>query len=205
MRAASTAALRAASTPTQATGTPGRHLGDREQRVEAARDRLGGGQRDADHRQGGVRRHHAGQRRREPGAGDDHPQPAQLGVARVVGTMSGSRWADITRTSWPIPRSDSSRSAASIAAMSDLEPHQDADLRSVDVHLRERRAGIGLGERLGRPLCRRGVSELLAHAAMSRRICAPGKLIIPAAAYAADRAAARSSPSAVTPTTRPPA
>ena len=51
MRAASTAALRALSTPTQADRHARRHLGDREQRVEPAGDRLRRRQRHADHRQ----------------------------------------------------------------------------------------------------------------------------------------------------------
>ncbi len=67
MRTASRPALRALPTATVATGMPGRHLHDREQRVEPVevleRDR------DADHRQRGHRRGHPGQvrpRRRRP-------------------------------------------------------------------------------------------------------------------------------------------
>ena len=63
----------------------GRHLGDREQRVEAARDRRPARQRHADHRQVAVRGDDAGQRGRQAGAGDDHPQAAHPRVAGVVG------------------------------------------------------------------------------------------------------------------------
>ena len=82
--AASTAAFFALSTPTQATGTPGRHLHDREQRVEAVEDALRRAERNADHRQVGVRRDHARERGREAGAADQHAQPA---LARRLGVL----------------------------------------------------------------------------------------------------------------------
>src|SRR4029079_17435494 len=73
-----------------------------------------------------------------------------------------------------------------------LGAHHDADARGVDVHVVE--LLLDLGEQVG-----------LRHAAMSSRRWDPGNSIMSAAAYAAVRAAARSSPSAVTPRTRPPA
>ena len=76
MRAASTAAFFALSTPTVATGTPGRHLHDREQRVEPVEHRHRRAQRHADHRKLGVRGDDPGQRGGEAGAADQHLQPA---------------------------------------------------------------------------------------------------------------------------------
>ena len=75
MRTASSPALRALPTATVATGTPGRHLHDREQGVHAVEvlERHG----DADHRQRRDRGEHAGQVGRSPGAGDDHRQAAR--------------------------------------------------------------------------------------------------------------------------------
>ncbi len=100
----------------------GRHLRDRQQRIEPAGNRGPARQRHADHGQIAVRSHDAGQRRRQAGAGDDYTQTAQPRVARVVGYRVGSRWADITLVSSRSPRADNSRSAASIAGMSLFEP-----------------------------------------------------------------------------------
>ena len=85
MRAASTAAFFALSTPTQATGTPGRHLHDREQRVEPVEHALRRAQRDADHRQVGVRGDDARQRGGEAGAADQDAQPTVARRLRVLG------------------------------------------------------------------------------------------------------------------------
>ena len=63
----------------------GRHLRDREQRVEAVEHAEARAQRDADHRQVGVRRDRAGQRGREAGAADEHAQAALAGGPRVLG------------------------------------------------------------------------------------------------------------------------
>ncbi len=63
----------------------GRHLRHREQRVEPAGHRRLRAERHADHRQLGVGRHHAGQRRGQAGPGDDHADPAQARVLRVLG------------------------------------------------------------------------------------------------------------------------
>ncbi len=52
----------------------GRHLDDRQQRVEPVEVLEGDGY--ADHRQRRHRREHPGQVGRSPGSGDDHPQPA---------------------------------------------------------------------------------------------------------------------------------
>ena len=67
MRDAKIAALRAPPIAMQPTGTPGRHLRDREQRVHAAETARG--DRHADHRQLGVGRDDAGERGRHAGAG----------------------------------------------------------------------------------------------------------------------------------------
>ena len=89
IRAASTAALRALSTPTHATGTPGGICADRQQRVEAAGHRCTARQRHPDHGQVTVRRDDPGERSGQAGAGDDHSQPAQPRIARVVGNRVG--------------------------------------------------------------------------------------------------------------------
>ena len=74
MRTASSPALRALPTATVATGTPGRHLHDREQGVHPVEvlERHG----NPDHGQRGDRGEHAGQVGRSPGAGDEHGEPA---------------------------------------------------------------------------------------------------------------------------------
>ena len=105
MRAASTAALRALSTPTQATGTPGI---EEHSSVEAPGDGGLRAERNPDHRQVGMRGHDARQRGGKPSAGDDHAQTPELAFFAYSATVSGSRWALITRSSCRIPRSSSS-------------------------------------------------------------------------------------------------
>ena len=61
----------------------GRHLHDRQQGVHAAQ--RGRGQRHAQHRQRRLRRGHAGQRRGQPGAGDQHLEAAVPGRLAVFG------------------------------------------------------------------------------------------------------------------------
>ena len=85
MRAARIAALRAEFSPTQATGTPGGIWAMASSASRPPGGRVLRGQRHADHRQLGVRGDDAGQRRRQAGAGDDHPQAAHLRVLGVVG------------------------------------------------------------------------------------------------------------------------
>ena len=199
MRAASTAALRALSTPTQATGTPGgiwaiESSASRPPATDC--DEVSGTPMTGSARVGGD---HARQRGRQARARDDHPQPAHLARSWRSRRRCRGRGG---RTS-PAPRgrcraSSSSSAAASMAAMSLLEPItmptrgastlQSLELRSVST------AGA-----------RRGVSRCSLMAAMSRRSCRPSNAIMSAAAYAAARAAGTSSPSAVTFSTRPPA
>ena len=70
IRTASRPALRAPPIETVATGTPGGHLHDRQQRVQPVEARQR--HRHADHRQRRRRGDHAGQVRGAAGAGDDH-------------------------------------------------------------------------------------------------------------------------------------
>ena len=85
---------------------PGRHLHRREQRVEAAEALAE--DRHADHRQVGVGGGDAGQRRRHPGPGDDHLQPAH---PRVRGSTRAPARGRGGRSS-PAPRSGCRRPAA---------------------------------------------------------------------------------------------
>ena len=148
MRAASTAALRAPLIATHATGTPGRHLHRRQQRVEPVADRVLRLDRDADHRQVGVRGDHARQRRRHAGAGDDHAQAAHVRVARVVG--------DRLRVAVGREHAHLEADAALLQLLAGRlhrrlvarRAHDDPDARSVDLDLLE--GLLDLGHRLER-------------------------------------------------------
>ena len=85
MRAASTAAFFALSTPDAGDRHARRHLHDREQRVEPVEHALRRAERHADHRQVGVRGDDARQRGGEAGAADQHPEPALARGRRVLG------------------------------------------------------------------------------------------------------------------------
>ena len=75
----------------------GRHLHDRQQRIESVeRLRL---HRHAEHRQRRLRRRHARQVRRAAGARDDDLQAASRAVAAYSNSRSGVRCAETTRTS----------------------------------------------------------------------------------------------------------
>ena len=115
--------MRALSRPTQATGTPGRHLHDREHRVQPAQRRLGGVSGTPMTGRSVCAAATPGQRGRQPGAGDDHAQPAHAARCAVVGDDVGvavrGHHADLVQDA----RARSSTFAAfSIAAMSDFEP-----------------------------------------------------------------------------------
>ena len=99
--------------------------------------------------------------------------------------MSGSRCADITRTSWRMPRSLELLGRRLHRGHVALGAHDDADARGVDLHARRTRP---------RPPSRwraRGSGCSLMLSAMSRRSWRPSNAIMSAAAYAASRAAAR--------------
>ena len=126
MRTASRPALRAPPIETVATGTPGRHLHDRQQRVHAVE--VLQRHRHADHRQRGDRGEHPGQVGRAPGAGDDHPQPAAGGAprrSRSSRAASGARRRRRPRSA--TPNSSSASAAASITGQSESRAHDDAD------------------------------------------------------------------------------
>ena len=122
IRAASTAALRALSTPTQATGTPGGicAIDSSASRPPAADVARSAGTPITGRSVCAATT--PGSAAERPGAGDDHLQPAHLRVARVVGdhvgVAVGGHHADLVR----MPRSSSSLAAFSIAGMSLLEP-----------------------------------------------------------------------------------
>ena len=181
MRAASTAAFFALSTPTQATGTPGGICA-----IESSAssppptdiDEVSGTPMTGSSRVGGD---HARQRRGQPGAGDDHPQAAHLRVLRVVGdrvgVAVGGHHAHLVADAALVELLRRLLHRRHVA----LGAHEDADARGVDLHVLE----LGLDRRLGGELG-------LAHAcsAMSRRSWRPSNSIMSAAAYAASRAAA---------------
>ena len=123
IRAASTAAFFALSTPTVATGTPGRHLHDREQRVEPVEDAHRRAERHADHRQLGLwRRRRRGARRR---ARRRRSAPGARGPRRCVRTRrprraSGAPSAPRTPRGCRVHRAR--RAPPASAARSDSEP-----------------------------------------------------------------------------------
>ena len=126
-----------------------RHLRDRQHRVEAARGRQAARQRHADDRQVGVRGDHAGQRRRQPGAGDDHAQAAHPRVLGVVGDRVGLAVGATSRGSRSGCRASSSSSPAfSISAMSDFEP-MTMPTRGGPTRGPRTRPRLGLARRLG--------------------------------------------------------
>ena len=103
-------------------GHAGRHLRDRQQRVETAADALRRAQRDADHRQVAVGGHDARKRGRHPGAGDDHAHSTELCGRGVLGDPAWVAMGGEDLSSCEMPRSFSSASAGSIASRSDSEP-----------------------------------------------------------------------------------
>ena len=122
IRAASTAALRALSTPTQATGTPGGIWA-----IESSASSPPATE--VDDVSGTPITGRSVCAAHTPGSAADSPAPAMITRSPRIraffaysATISGSRCADITRTSCRIPRSVSSFAAFSIAGMSDLEP-----------------------------------------------------------------------------------
>src|SRR4051794_36568020 len=186
----------------------GRHLHDRQHRVEASERAEAARQRDPDDRQVGVRGGDAGQRGGQPGAGDDHPQAAHPRVLAVLGDGVGvaMRRHDADLGADAPLLEDLGRLLHLLHV--GLRAHDDPDARRVDVELVELRLRVGLRQWRGRG----GRLGLLAPpmrspapGAMSRRSCRPSKVIKSAAAYAASRAAAGPSPRPVTLSTRPPA
>src|SRR3954468_12881883 len=122
MRAASTAALRALSTPTQATGTPGGIWAiDSSASSPPATD--------VDEVSGTPITGRSVCAATTPGSAADRPAPAMItrsprsfALRAYSATVSGSRWADMTRTSCWISSCSSSRAAFCIFSMSDFEP-----------------------------------------------------------------------------------
>ena len=147
MRAASTAAFFALSTPTHATGTPGGIWAIESRASRPARDRLRGRQRDADDRQLGVGGDHARQRGGEAGAGDDHAQAAHLRVLGVVGdrvgVAVGGHDADLVADAARVELLRRRLHRRHVA----LGAHDDADARGVDLHALELGLDLGLGRR----------------------------------------------------------
>ena len=111
MRAASTAAFLALSTPTVATGTPGGIWTIESSASRPSSTRHRGAERNADHRQLGVRGDDAGKCRRQPGAADQHLRPRSAAVRAYSETASGVRCADRTSNSHGIPFSRRARRA----------------------------------------------------------------------------------------------
>ena len=191
MRAASTAAFFALSTPTHATGTPGGIWAIESSASSPPRDRHRRRERHADDRQLGVRGDHARQRRRQPGAGDDHAQAAHLARSsrsRPPCPGRGARTSRAPRGGCRAPRApwppSPSRACRSCEPMT--MPTRGAST-SMPVEL-------GLDGRLGGEL---GGCRLLARSprsAMSLRSWRPSNSIMSAAAYAASRAARTSAP-----------
>ena len=126
--AANSAALVAPAAPMAkvATGMPGGHLHDRQQRIHAVqRLRL---HRHAEHRQRRLRRRHARQVRRAAGAGDDRPRArAPRALAAYSNSRSGVRCADTTRTSCGTPSASSSLGGVLSVSQSERGAHDDAD------------------------------------------------------------------------------
>ena len=169
-------ACAAARTGAQAHGDrhAGRHLHDREDRVEAARGAEPARQRHADHGQVGVRRGDARERGGQAGAGDDHAQPAHARVAAVVGDGVGvavrGHDADLERDARLLEH----RARLLHLGHVGLRAHDDPDARRGDLEVVERGLGIGLREVL------RLVGHVVrssARRAMSRRSCLPSKSI----------------------------
>ncbi len=169
MRAASTAAFLAASTPTLATGTPGGICVIASSASRPPPTELLEVRRDADHRQLGVSSDHAGQRSAQAGAGDDHAQPAHARVPGVVGDDVGV-----------VVRRHNAHLAADPALgqfllgllhrwQVALGGHHDAHQRSIDGKLLEH--GLRLQRR----------HPATTFSAMSRRSCRPSKSIASAA------------------------
>ena len=157
MRAASTAALRALSTPTQATGTPGGICAIDSSASSPPATDVDDVERHADHRQVGVGGDDAGQRGRQAGAGDDHL------AGRACARSSRSRRPARGRGG-PTSRGPRARMPRSVELLGRLlhrrhvalGAHDDADARRVDLDALE--LGLDLG-----------LSRWFAHAAMSRR------------------------------------
>src|SRR5215211_1606497 len=186
MRAARTAALRALSTPTHATGTPGGIWA-----IESSASRPPAT--DLDDVSGTPITGSVVCAATTPGSAADRPAPAMItrsprswAFFAYSATTSGSRWADITRTSCKMSRRAGAARARHLArgardvALAQLlrgglhrrhvalGAHHDADARRVDRDPLELLLRVRLGERLGRPL--RGLrvaALLLVHCAMS--------------------------------------
>ena len=147
IRTASNPAFLAPSIATHADRHAGGHLHCREQRVEAAevlaRDRH------PDHRQVALRGGEARQRRRHPGAGDDHLQPAHAGVGAVVARLLGLA----VRAQHPHlvadPRLVERLAGGLHLRLVVLRAHDDPDQRRVHLDLLERL--LDLGQRSRRP------------------------------------------------------
>ena len=196
IRTASSAALRALSSPTAATGTPGRHLDHREDRVEPAGRLQAARERHADHGKVGVGGDHARQRGREAGAGDQHAQAAGAGGLGVLGDEVGLA----VRRHHVYLVGDAALAELLGGALHRVHvaggAHHDADQRRRLAGLLGDHGELGLGAQR---------SLALSRAAMSRRSWRPGNSTMSAAAYAASRALCASAPSAVMFSTRPPA
>ena len=194
----------------------GRHLHRGEQRVEAAEALAE--DRHADHRQVGVGGGDPGQRRRHPGPGDDHLQPAHPGVGAVLadqlGVAVGAHHPHLVADAGLLQR----RAGRLHLRLVVLRAHDDPDQGLVDVDLLEGlldRRHRGRGRRLGSraPLRSRSSLPLWCHWGRAprrgrrcrSRICIPSKEIRPPHRMR-DRAPRPVSPRApVTLRTRPPA
>src|SRR5262245_34324367 len=122
MRAASTAAFFALSTPTQATGTPGGICTIDKSASSPSRTLF-------DERSGTPITGRSVWAATTPGSAAARPapqistrSPRSRAVLAYSATASGVRWADRTSNSYAIPRSSSSSIAACIRSRSDSEP-----------------------------------------------------------------------------------
>ena len=157
MRTARCAALRGLSSPTRGDRHARRHLDHAQDRVEPAGGAERRRQRDADHRQVGVRRGHARQRRAQARAGDDHLQPALARGAAVLRDLVGVAVRRHDAHLEGASASSSTLPAFSMVSMSDLEPMMIPTSGP---------SGSGSSSSLG---CRSGLRLELGHAPLAPR------------------------------------
>ena len=122
MRAASRAAFAAPRDPDRqrSDGNAARHLHDRQERVQPLeRPRLN---RNAEHREHRLGRHHARQVRRAPGPRDDHAESARLGPLGVLEEQVRGAVADTTRVSCGTRSARSVSTACRIVSQSLRDP-----------------------------------------------------------------------------------